>query len=280
MGNAQCIVGRTGHAATTASERRRCRPTRGTGLGDPRRWWTRAVGSVSRRHEVPGSAGARPSHARRSTHAALHGCDGHERRGVRRPGGAEPVAGLGGRCRHGRGPAGHGHDAEPVPSTGRLRPGERRAGRRPAAVLAPGVDRPPRLLPPHPAAARRRGRRDEPAGGHWDSATSGSPTTAGSRRARRARSASGGWRTSPTAGRRPPSSVTAASRARGSCACTGSAWATPSWTSSGLHTAKLHRELGLNVAMPVLPLHGPRKVDARERRAVPVLRHDEHRPRA
>ncbi len=28
----------------------------------------------------------------------------------------------------------------------------------------------------------------------------------------------------------------------------------------GLHTAKLHRELGLNVAMPVLPLHGPRKV--------------------
>jgi len=28
----------------------------------------------------------------------------------------------------------------------------------------------------------------------------------------------------------------------------------------GLHTAKLHRELGFNVAMPVLPLHGPRKV--------------------
>ena len=28
----------------------------------------------------------------------------------------------------------------------------------------------------------------------------------------------------------------------------------------GLHTAKLHRELGLNVAMPVLPLHGQRKV--------------------
>ena len=28
----------------------------------------------------------------------------------------------------------------------------------------------------------------------------------------------------------------------------------------GLHTAKLHRGLGLNVAMPVLPLHGPRKV--------------------
>jgi hypothetical protein len=28
----------------------------------------------------------------------------------------------------------------------------------------------------------------------------------------------------------------------------------------GLHTTKLHRELGLNVAMPVLPLHGPRKV--------------------
>ncbi len=28
----------------------------------------------------------------------------------------------------------------------------------------------------------------------------------------------------------------------------------------GLHTATLHRALGLNVAMPVLPLHGPRKV--------------------
>ena len=28
----------------------------------------------------------------------------------------------------------------------------------------------------------------------------------------------------------------------------------------GLHAAKLHRELGLNLAMPVLPLHGPRKV--------------------
>jgi len=28
----------------------------------------------------------------------------------------------------------------------------------------------------------------------------------------------------------------------------------------GLQTAKLHRELGLNVAMPVLPLHGARKV--------------------
>jgi len=28
----------------------------------------------------------------------------------------------------------------------------------------------------------------------------------------------------------------------------------------GLHTAKLHRELGLNVALPALPLHGPRKV--------------------
>ena len=28
----------------------------------------------------------------------------------------------------------------------------------------------------------------------------------------------------------------------------------------GLHAAKLHRELGLNVAMPVLPLHGQRKV--------------------
>jgi dienelactone hydrolase len=28
----------------------------------------------------------------------------------------------------------------------------------------------------------------------------------------------------------------------------------------GLHTAKLYRRLGLNVAMPVLPLHGPRKV--------------------
>jgi hypothetical protein len=28
----------------------------------------------------------------------------------------------------------------------------------------------------------------------------------------------------------------------------------------GLHTAKLHRGLGLNVALPVLPLHGPRKV--------------------
>lgn len=27
----------------------------------------------------------------------------------------------------------------------------------------------------------------------------------------------------------------------------------------GLHTAKLHHELGLNVALPVLPLHGPRK---------------------
>jgi len=29
---------------------------------------------------------------------------------------------------------------------------------------------------------------------------------------------------------------------------------------TGLHAAKLHRELGLNVAMPVLPLHGQRKV--------------------
>jgi hypothetical protein len=28
----------------------------------------------------------------------------------------------------------------------------------------------------------------------------------------------------------------------------------------GLHTARLHRELGLNVALPALPLHGPRKV--------------------
>ena len=28
----------------------------------------------------------------------------------------------------------------------------------------------------------------------------------------------------------------------------------------GLQTAKLHRDLGLNVALPVLPLHGPRKV--------------------
>ncbi|HYA69327.1 MAG TPA: alpha/beta hydrolase, partial [Acidimicrobiales bacterium] len=28
----------------------------------------------------------------------------------------------------------------------------------------------------------------------------------------------------------------------------------------GLHTARLHRELGLNLALPVLPLHGPRKV--------------------
>jgi hypothetical protein len=28
----------------------------------------------------------------------------------------------------------------------------------------------------------------------------------------------------------------------------------------GLHTTKLHRGLGLNVALPVLPLHGPRKV--------------------
>ena len=29
---------------------------------------------------------------------------------------------------------------------------------------------------------------------------------------------------------------------------------------TGLHTAKLHRALGVNVALPVLPLHGPRKV--------------------
>jgi len=29
---------------------------------------------------------------------------------------------------------------------------------------------------------------------------------------------------------------------------------------AGLHTARLHRGLGLNVALPVLPLHGPRKV--------------------
>jgi len=29
---------------------------------------------------------------------------------------------------------------------------------------------------------------------------------------------------------------------------------------TGLHTAKLHRTLGVNVALPVLPLHGPRKV--------------------
>ncbi len=28
----------------------------------------------------------------------------------------------------------------------------------------------------------------------------------------------------------------------------------------GLHTAKVHRDLGVNVALPVLPLHGPRKV--------------------
>ena len=28
----------------------------------------------------------------------------------------------------------------------------------------------------------------------------------------------------------------------------------------GLHALRLHRELGLNVAMPVLPLHGPRKI--------------------
>jgi len=28
----------------------------------------------------------------------------------------------------------------------------------------------------------------------------------------------------------------------------------------GLHTARLHHDLGLNVALPVLPLHGPRKV--------------------
>jgi hypothetical protein len=30
----------------------------------------------------------------------------------------------------------------------------------------------------------------------------------------------------------------------------------------GLHTARLHRELGFNVALPALPLHGPRKVTA------------------
>ena len=29
---------------------------------------------------------------------------------------------------------------------------------------------------------------------------------------------------------------------------------------TGLHTARLHRALGVNVALPVLPLHGPRKV--------------------
>ena len=29
---------------------------------------------------------------------------------------------------------------------------------------------------------------------------------------------------------------------------------------TGLHTTKLHRRLGVNVALPVLPLHGPRKV--------------------
>src|ERR1035438_2707303 len=68
---------------------------------------------VSRRHEVPGATGARPSHACRAAHATLYVYGGEERRGVRRRAGAEPVIVAGGRCRYGRGPSGHGDDAHP-----------------------------------------------------------------------------------------------------------------------------------------------------------------------
>ena len=48
----------------------------------------------------------------------------------------------------------------------------------------------------------------------------------------------------------------------------------------GLHIAKLHRGLGINVAMPVLPLHGPRKVTLVSGEPFLSFDTDEHRPRA
>ncbi len=82
----------------------------------------------------------------------------------------------------------------------------------------------------------------------------------------------------PNRGRRLPSSVTAASRARGSCASTGSAWASRSWTSwacippscTGARAQRRHAGAALARAAQGHP---------REWRAVPLLRHDEHRPR-
>ena len=82
---------------------------------------------------------------------------------------------------------------------------------------------------PPPLACQ--GCRDHPWVGHSAWAMSGSPSTAGSRPAPVSPGETGGWRSSPTVGRRLPSSVTAGRRAPGSSASTGSAWATPSWTS-------------------------------------------------
>jgi hypothetical protein len=91
-------------------------------------------------------------------------------------------------------------------------------------------------------------------------ATSGSPTTASSRRAPASPAASGGWPTNPTVGPRLPLSVTAGEPRPWVVCVHGFCMGYPFMDFMGLHTAKLHRELGLNVALPVLPLHGPRKV--------------------
>ena len=168
---------------------------------------------------------------------------------------------------------------EPVPPKGRLRAGERRAGRRQADVLPPGVDRPARLLSPCPAPARPP--RTSSTSRGWAIGLGYERITLRQRvrpRVRASPAESGGWPTSPTTGRRPPSFVTGANRAPGSCACTGSPWGTLHGLRRAAHRQAAPRaraERGPAGAAPARAAQG----DPRERRALPVLRHDEHRPR-
>ena len=134
-----------------------------------------------------------------------------------------------------------------------------RVGRRRGDVRHPRLGGRPGLLPPDSAPTGATGTSPPPADGRsagvrpgsWESGFAPHVGEPGS---------SGGWASGPTPRRRPPCSATTTPPGRGSSPCTGSAWGSRSWTSPGLHAARLHHELGMNVALPVLPLHGARRV--------------------
>ena len=229
--------------------------------------------------QLPQPPGPGAGHPGRAPHAPLRGQHALAGRGVRVAARAPPLDRAGRPGGHGRGAAGRGHGAEPVPAAGRLRPGGRRAGRRRRRC---SPTRGGWTTPPPTTAPRRRSRTTtspRAAGGRSARATTGSPGTAGSPPATASPEPSGGWGSARTPRPRPPCSGTPTRTRPWVIGVHGFCMGFPFMDFPGLHAGRIHHELGhergpAGAAAPRVASGHPG-----ERRAVPLVRAHERRAR-
>ena len=228
---------------------------------------------------VPQPTGAGPGHPGRAADPPLRRHGAAVRRSRRIAPRAAPVTRTRRPGGHGRGAAGHGHGPQPVPAARRLRTGGRELADAEALFAPEGwVDEPatyhrtPPRLDDGDLTTAADGPSARPTNGCRG--TAGSPPT-GASRAR-----SGGRDSAPTPRRPPPCSATPTRPDRGSIAVHGFCMGFPFMDFPGLHAPRLHHELGVNVALPGAAAARPPPGHPGERRAVPLLRAHERRPRA